>query len=105
MGLLALVSISSATGVDGYEGDRPMRKRLTMDMDMMMPMYFWSGYDVNELYWLFKDIKTENSGDYACGLIVVFLFGVLIEGITYLRNFLYIRSQINAIRNTEALNR
>ena len=76
-----------------------------MDMDMPMPMYFWSGYEDNELYWLFGGLKTENSGDYAGGLIIVFLFGVLIEGITYLRNFLYIRSQINAIRNTEALNR
>ena len=65
-----------------------------MDMDMMMPMHWWSGYEENTLYWLFKDVKSESSASYAAGLIIIFIFGILLEAITYLRNYVYIRSQI-----------
>jgi len=63
-----------------------------MMMDMMMPMHFWSGYTENSLTWLFRDVTSDSTGDYIGGLILVFFFGILIEGVTYLRNFVYIRS-------------
>ena len=71
-------------------------------MMMMMPMYFWKG---NDLYWLSRYIETDSAGGYAAGLIVVFAFGIILEAVTWMRNFVYIKSQISAIRATEALNR
>ena len=72
-------------------------------MPMTMPMWFWSGYD--GLYWLSKDIKTRESAGYAGGLVCIFAFGIILEGITWLRNYVYIKSQVSAIKATEALNR
>jgi len=71
-------------------------------MMMMMPMYFWKG---TELTWLWYHLDSKTSGEYAGGLIVVFLVGVVIEAVTWMRNFVYIKSQISAIRATEELNR
>ena len=76
-----------------------------MDMDMpmmMMPMWFSSG---NDIYWLFRELHSTTSGQFAGGMIVTFIIGVGIEALTYLRNYVYIRSQITAIRKTEQLNR
>ena len=70
-------------------------------MKMMMPMSFWSGTD---LTWVYYRIKSTDSATYVGGLIIVFLLAILLEGLTYLRNFVYLRSQLAAIRNTEALN-
>ena len=69
----------------------------------MMPMWFWSGYD--GLYWLSKTTETKNSAAYAGGLVCIFVFGIILEGITWLRNYVYIKSQVSAIKATEALNR
>lgn len=69
---------------------------------MMMPMYFWKG---TELTWLWYHLDSSTPGEYAGGLIVVFLVGVVIEAVTWMRNFVYIKSQISAIRATEELNR
>ena len=71
-------------------------------MDMMMPMSFWKGDD---LYWLSRHIESTTAGEYAAGLIVTFLFGLVIEALIWMRNFVYLKSQISAIRATEALNR
>ena len=42
---------------------------------MMMPMYFWKG---EELYWLSRYIESTDSGEYAAGLIVTFLLGLVL---------------------------
>ena len=77
---------------------------MQMDMKMMMPMSFWKGYDT-ELTWLVREWTTTTSGQYAGGLIVSFLLAVLLELLIYLRNLLYARAQIAAIKKTEQLNR
>ena len=77
----------------------------TKAMDMMMPMYFWTGWEDGEIYWLSRHLKTTSSGEYAAGLIVTFLLGLVIQCLSWMRNFIYIKSQISAIRATEALNR
>ena len=69
---------------------------------MMMPMFFWKG---DNLYWLSRYIESTTPGEYAAGLIVTFLFGMVIEALIWMRNFIYLKSQISAIRATEALNR
>ena len=69
---------------------------------MMMPMFFWKG---DNLYWLSRHIESTTAGEYAAGLIVTFLFGMVIEALIWMRNFIYLKSQISAIRATEALNR
>ena len=87
------------------DGDMPMPGPDPMpmpEMKMMMPMWFWSG---TNLTWVYYRIKSDSSATYACGLIITFLLAILLEGLTYLRNFVYLRSQLAAIRNTEALNR
>ena len=76
-----------------------------MDMSMMMPMYFWSGWEEPEIYWLSRHIESTSAGEYAAGLIVTFLFGLVLQALNWMRNFVYIKSQISAIRATEALNR
>ena len=76
-----------------------------MDMMMMMPMYFWTGWEEGELYWLSRHIETKSNGEYAAGLIVTFLLGLVLQALSWMRNFVYIKSQISAIRATEALNR
>lgn len=80
-------------------GDMPMPPMPPM---MMMYMYYWKG---TELYWLFEGAESTTAGQYAGGLIVVFLFGIMLEGVTYLRNFVYIKAQIHAIKRTEELNK
>ena len=71
-------------------------------MDMMMYMSFWKG---EELYWLSRHIESKTTGEYAAGLVVTFIFGLVIEALTWMRNFIYLKSQISAIKATEALNR
>ena len=71
-------------------------------MMMMMPMYFWRG---NEMTWLFYGVDSTTSGQYAGGLIVVLLMGIVLEGITYLRNYIYVKEQAKAIKKTEELNK
>ena len=83
--------------------DMPMPPMPPMPkMDMMMPMAFWSG---TKLTWVYYRIQSTDAGNYTLGLIITFLLAILLEGLTYLRNFVYLRSQLAAIRNTEALNR
>ena len=71
-------------------------------MMMMMPMYFWKG---NEMTWLFHGVDSSTAGQYAGGLIVVLLLGIVLEGLTYLRNYIYVKEQSKAIKKTEELNR
>lgn len=71
-------------------------------MDMMMYMSFWKG---DQLYWLSRHFESNTDGEYATGLIVTFIFGLVIEALIWMRNFIYLKSQISAIRATEALNR
>jgi hypothetical protein len=71
-------------------------------MMMMMPMYFWRG---NEMTWLFYGVDSTTAGQYAGGLIVVLLMGIVLEGITYLRNYIYVKEQAKAIKKTEELNK
>ena len=73
-----------------------------MSMMMMMPMYFWKG---NSLTWLFYNATSSNGTQYFGGLILVFLFGIALEAVYYLRNYIYIKAQILAIKKTEELNR
>ena len=68
-------------------------------------MYFWTGYEDGEIYWLSRHIETTGAGGYAAGLIVMFLLGLVLQALNWMRNFVYIKSQISAIRATEALNR
>ena len=77
----------------------------TSAMKMMMPMYFWTGHEDAEFYWLSRHIETTGAGGYAAGLIVTFLLGLVLQALNWMRNFVYIKSQISAIRATEALNR
>ena len=58
-------------------------------MDMGMYMYFWTG---NQLTWLFYNAESTTGAQYFGGLICTFLVGVLIEALTYLRNYVYIKS-------------
>ena len=71
-------------------------------MMMMMPMYFWRG---NEMTWLFYGVDSTTAGQYVGGLIVVLLMGIVLEGITYLRNYIYVKEQAKAIKKTEELNK
>ena len=64
------------------------------DMKMMMPMYFWKG---KELYWLSRHFESTTAGEYAAGLIVTFLAGLVIQALSWMRNYVYIKSQIRAI--------
>ena len=85
------------------QNDMPMPPMPPMPkMDMMMYMSFWSG---TNLTWVYYRIQSDGTGSYILGLIITFLLAILLEGLTYLRNFVYLRSQLAAIRNTEALNR
>ena len=70
-------------------------------MGMMMYMSFWKG---EKLYWLSRHYESDSAGEYAGGLVVTFLFGLVIEALIWMRNFVYIKSQVNAIKATEALN-
>ena len=79
------------------DGDMPMP-----DMDMTMYMHFWHG---KQLTWLIPGWDSSSSGQYAGGLIVCFVLGVLVEGLMYFRNYTYIKAQIHAIKRTEELNR
>ena len=54
-----------------------------------MYMYFWTG---TQLTWLFYNAESTSGGQYFAGLLCTFLVGVLIEALTYLRNYVYIRS-------------
>jgi len=90
---VALLSTAiNAMDMDDMGGDGDMK------MMMMMPMWFWTG---NDVYWLFKELHSTTNGEFAGGMIVTFIIGIGIEAITYLRNYVYIRSQITAIRKTE----
>ena len=86
-------------GMDDMPMPMPMP---TMSMDM--PMYFWSGYDKYPLYWLLSDFTSSSSAAYAGGLVTVFVCGIIIEGCTWLRNYVHIKTQIKAIEATDALN-
>ena len=104
LGLISLSMLSYAA-VENLmnENDMPMPGPMPMpDMPMMMYMSFWSGTD---LTWVYYRIKSSDTGTYVLGLIITYLLSILLEGLTYLRNFVYMRSQLTAIRNTEALNR
>ena len=75
-----------------------------MGMDMMamdMPMHFTKG---KSLTWLFHGVDSSTAGQYTGGLIVTLLMGIVLEGITYLRNYIYIKAQVKAIEKTEELN-
>ena len=65
-----------------------------MNMDMMMPMYFWKG---EKLYWLSRHLQSTTAGEYAAGLIVTFLFGLVLQALNWMRNYVYIKSQIRAV--------
>ena len=69
---------------------------------MMMYMYFWTGTKLN---WLFYSAESETGGQYFAGLLCTFILGLLIEGLTYLRNYIYIKSQTTAIERTIELNK
>ena len=66
-------------------------------MMMMMPMYFWSG---NSLTWLIHGWDSTTGGSYFAGLLVSFILGFTIEALTYVRNYIYIKSQTAAIERT-----
>ena len=76
---------------------------MMMDMMNMMPMYFWKGTD--GLTWLFYRWESTTTGQYAGGLIAMFMLGITLEGLTYLRNAVYIKAQLQAIKKTQELNR
>ena len=74
-----------------------------MDMMMMMYMWFWSDAE-KELNWLFKNVVSDSGGEYFAGLLVTFLLAIVLEGITFARNYIYMKEQVKAIRASEELN-
>ena len=63
-------------------------------MPMMMPMYFWTGNDVT---YLFKNLSSETAGGYAVGIIATFLLGIALELVSYLRKYIHMKAQLQAI--------
>ena len=98
LGLISLSMLSyGADLIKLDENDMPMP-----EMKMMMYMSFWGGTD---LRWVYYRIHSSDTATYVGGLIITFFLSILLEGLTYLRNYVYMKSQLAAIRNTEALNR
>ena len=62
-----------------------------MMMTMIMPMWFWKGYE-DELTWLFHGVTSTTGGQYCGGLILTFLLGFVLEAIMYLRNYIFIKA-------------
>ena len=52
-------------------------------MMMMMPMYFWNGFEVDSF--LFKKWGSDNRGNYFGALVAIFLMCVTLKSIEWLR--------------------
>ena len=69
---------------------------MPMPMPMMMPMYFWTG---NEVTYLFKNLASDSAGGYTLGIVATFFVGFAIELVSYLRKYVHIKAQLQAISN------
>ena len=67
---------------------------MPMPMPMMMPMYFWTGNDVT---YLFKSLTSDSAGGYTLGIIATFLLGIALELVSYVRKYVHMKAQLQAI--------
>ena len=104
LGLTAAVSTLDLSSQDEISRDSSSgeNEMPTMGMMMMMPMYFWSG---NSLTWLVNGWDSTTGGSYFAGLLVSFILGFTIEALTYFRNYMYTKSQSEAIKRIIELNK